>query len=65
MGGFNNPTGPFGGLMNMVQNFQQFRNSFHGDPKQQVEQLLNSGKITKEQYDAAVNMANQIMHMFN
>ena len=45
-------------MANMIQQFQQFRNSFRGDPRQQVQQLLNSGKISQAQYNQAVQMAN-------
>lgn len=43
----------------MLQQFQEFKNSFKGDPKQQIQQMLNSGQITQQQYDNAVKMANQ------
>ena len=45
-------------LSNIVKQFQQFKQSFSGDPKQQVQQLLNSGRISQEQYNNAVQMAN-------
>jgi len=44
----------------LLQRFQQFRNSFKGDPRQQIQQMLNSGRITQAQYDQAVKMANQL-----
>ena len=47
----------------MMQRFQQFRQMFHGDPRQQVQQLLNSGKVSQQQYNQAVQMANQIQKM--
>ena len=47
----------------MVQRFQQFRQMFRGDPKQQVQQMLNSGRITQAQYNQAVQTANQMMKM--
>lgn len=53
----------FGKLGNIIQQFQQFRNNFHGDPKQQVQQLLNSGKVSQEDYNKAVQMANQLQKM--
>jgi len=53
----------FGKFGNIVQQFQQFRNSFRGDPRQQVQQLLNSGKVSQEQYNQAVQMANQLQKM--
>lgn len=47
----------------MMQRFQQFRQTFQGDPRQQVQQLLNSGKVTQQQYDRAVQMAQQFQRM--
>ena len=47
----------------MMQRFQQFRQQFHGDPRQQVQQLLNSGKVTQQQYNNAVQMAQQLQRM--
>lgn len=48
-------------VTNIMNQFQQFRNTFRGDPKQQVQQLLNSGRVSQEQYNRAVQMANQFM----
>lgn len=49
---------------NMLQRFQQFRQNFHGNPQQQVQQLLNSGKVSQQQYNQAVQMAQQFQRMF-
>ena len=49
--------------MNILQRFQQFKRNFTGDPKQQVQQLMNSGKISQQQYNQAVQMANQLHRM--
>lgn len=46
-----------------VQRFQQFRQSFQGNPKDQVQQLLNSGRVTQQQYNQAVQMAQQFQRM--
>ena len=51
---------PMNGL---IQRFQQFSRAFQGDPKQQVQQLLNSGRVSQEQYNQAVNLANQLQKM--
>lgn len=51
------------GLMGLVQQFQQFKQSFTGDPRQQVQQLLNSGRVTQEQYNNAVQMANALQNV--
>lgn len=45
---------------NMLAQFQQFRNSFKGDPKQQVQELLNSGKMSQEQFNRLSQMANEM-----
>lgn len=50
-------------MMAMMQQFNQFRQSFKGDPREQVQQMLNSGKITQAQYDNAVKQANQFIKM--
>ena len=42
---------------NIIQQFNQFRRNFKGDPKQRVQQMLNSGKISQSQYNQAVQKA--------
>ena len=48
----------------MIKQLMQFRNSFKGDAQQQVQQLLNSGKVSQSQYDKAYQMAGQIQKLF-
>lgn len=62
LSGFFSP--PNGGMMNMVQRFNQFRQMFQGDPQQQVQQLLNSGQMTQQQFEQLKGQAQQIMQMF-
>ena len=38
-------------MMNMITQLSQFRQTFQGNPKQQVQQLLNSGKMSQEQFN--------------
>ena len=47
----------------MMEKFRQFQQMFRGDPKQQVQQLLNSGKVSQQQYNQAVQTANQMARM--
>jgi hypothetical protein len=47
----------------IVSRFRQFQQMFKGDPQQQVQQLLNSGRISQEQYNAAVQKANTLAKM--
>lgn len=51
--------GPFQNMMNMVQQFNQFRSTFQGNPQQKVQELLNSGQMTQEQFNQLSNMAQQ------
>lgn len=53
----------FGNMAGLVQQFQQFKNTFRGDPQQQIQQLLNSGKISQQQYDQAVQQAKAFQKM--
>ena len=48
---------------NFLQSFNQFKQTFTGDPRQQIQQLLNSGRVTQEQYNRAVQMAQQIQKL--
>ena len=45
------------------EEFAQFRQGFRGDARQQVQELLNSGKMTQAQYDSLSAIARQIMPM--
>ena len=47
----------------ILKQFNDFRNNFKGDPKQQIQQMLNSGKITQSQYNDAVQKANALARM--
>ncbi len=50
-------------MTNLVNQLNQFRQSFSGDPKQQVQQLLNSGRMSQSQYNQLSQMATQIQNM--
>ena len=59
---------PIYGLLNGQQNnlltqFQQFKQSFNGDPNQTINQMLHSGKVTQEQVNRATQIANQMKGM--
>ena len=57
--------GPLGNMQTFMQKFNQFRQSFQGNPQQQVQQLLNSGKMTQDQFNQLRNIAQQIQGMMN
>lgn len=41
--------GQMGQFQNMVQQFRQFQQTFQGDPKAEVEKLVQSGRISQQQ----------------
>lgn len=55
--------GPRGGPMNMMQAFQQFKQSFQGDPKAEVQKLLTSGRMNQSQLNQLQAMAKQFQSM--
>lgn len=50
-------------MMQMMNSFNQFKNAFQGDPKQKVQELLNSGAMSQSQYNQLQGMAKQFMSM--
>lgn len=49
--------------MQMIQAFNQFKQTFSGDPQKEVERLVREGKITQPQLIQLQEMANQFMMM--
>lgn len=54
--GFNNP-------MQMIQQFNQFRQTIPGDPRQQVQRLLDSGQMSQEQFNQLSSMAQMFQQL--
>lgn len=51
------------GPMQMMQQFMQFKQSFKGDPKAEVQKMLQSGRISQAQLDQVQQMAQQFQSM--
>lgn len=49
--------GPFGNINNVISEYNKFRETIQGDPRQQVQDLLNSGRMTQEQFNQLSQMA--------
>ncbi len=47
----------------MMQRFQQFKQSFQGDPKAEVEKLLQSGKMSQQQLNQLQQMAKMLQNL--
>lgn len=55
-----------GGPMQMMQRFRQFMQSMQGkDPKQEVDNMIRSGRINQQQLNQAQQMASQMQGMFS
>lgn len=46
-------------FQNLMQRFQQFKSTFQGDPQQEVQKMLQSGRITQQQLNQAQSLAQQ------
>ena len=57
---------PFGNnpMVNMFQQFLQFKNNFQGDPRQKVQELLNSGQMSQQQFNHLSQLAQQFQSFF-
>ena len=70
-------TDPFGSMQNMVNQLKQFMGNpsqylmqgklnipqeYMNDPNEAIQYLMNTGKLTQEQYNWANNMAKQIQN---
>ena len=62
LGGGQTP-GPMGQFQNMIQQFRQFQQSFKGDPKAEVEKLVQSGKISQQQLNQLQQVASQFQQL--
>ncbi len=52
-----------GGFGAMLAQFQQFRAQFQGDPKAEIQKLLQSGRVSQAQLDQAQQMASQFIKL--
>lgn len=53
-GGSNNP---------MLQQLRAFMNGFSGDPRQMVQNMINSGRISQDQVNRYAQQANELYKM--
>ena len=55
--------GPMGNFAQMVQQFNQFKANFKGDPKAEVEKLMQSGRLSQQQLNQLQQMAKQFQSL--
>ena len=47
-------------MNNFLNQFNNFRSTFNGDPEAQVKQLIQSGQMSQQQFEQIAQMANQL-----
>lgn len=47
-----------------LQQFLQFKQTFNGDPKQTVQNLLNTGQMSQQQFNQLAQQAKQLQKVF-
>lgn len=55
---------PMTNFPQLLQQFKQFKANFKGDPKAEVEKMLQSGRISQDQLNKIQSMANQFQGLF-
>jgi len=55
--------GGMGNLPKMVQMFNSFRNGFNGNPQQLVQEMLNTGRMSQDQFNQLSQAATQFQQM--
>lgn len=50
-------------IANLLSQFNQFCSTFSGNPEQQVKQLLQSGRMSQEQFNQLAQTANQLRQL--
>lgn len=61
--GGNQPMINDGGFSQFIAQVKQMQQTFQGDPRAEVQRLLNSGQMTQQQFNQFSQMANQVMQM--
>lgn len=49
----------------LTKSIENFKRNFHGDPKAEVERMLQTGQMSQEQFNRLAQQANQIMQMLS
>ena len=55
--------GQFGNFMNLANQFNQFKRGFTGNAEQQVHSMINSGKMSQEQFNYLAPLATQFQNI--
>lgn len=50
-------------MAQFMQEFNKFRQTYHGNPQQEIQRMLNNGQITQQQFNQLAAEAQQIARM--
>lgn len=48
----------------LIEQFSEFASNFRGDPRQRVEDLVKSGRMSKQEFEQYGKIATQFQQMF-
>ncbi len=48
-------------MTNIIQQVKEFRNNFKGNPRDEVQRLLNSGQMSQQQFNQLSQIAQQVV----
>lgn len=55
-----NQFGPQSGVPNIINEINNFKNNYHGDPRAEVEKMMQNGQLSQEQFNQYAQMANEL-----
>ena len=55
--------GPMNQMGNFINQFNQFRQTFMGNPEAQVKQMLQNGQMSQVQFEQLAKAANQLRQL--
>lgn len=50
-------------ILNFIQQVKEYKKTFRGNPQEEVEKLLNSGRMSQQQFNQLSQIAQQIVQM--
>ena len=61
--GGNKPMLNDGGFSQLIVQVKQMQQTFQGDPRAEVQRLLNTGQMTQQQFNQLSQMASQVVSL--
>ena len=55
----------FGNINNLMSQYQQWNQTFQGNPEQQIRNMLTNGQLSQQQFNIAAQLAQTIQNMYS